>query len=133
MKENFNKLFQQHIKTINPPQGLEASIVHQIHTLERSAARTRFAILGSLAFASFVGIIQSLSYLLQSFSQSGFYHYFSLIFSENSLATYWKELTFSLVESLPLLGLIMFLSITALFLWSTARALRDARSAFIPA
>ncbi len=134
MEKSYHQIFQQSLPSHNPPHGLETAILSRIRRAEKNAARTRFVLLTSLATSSLFSMIPSVTYLLNSFSQSGFYHYLSLIISDNTvLALYWKELTLSLIESLPLLGLIAFLSATAVFVWSGTKALRDARTAFLAA
>jgi len=76
-----------------------------------------FSVFGTL---SLVGLVPTINTLAVEFSKSGFYEYLSLLFSNNGeLASYWKELTFSLAESLPvteiiytlLLVFVLFLSI----------------------
>lgn len=116
---------------INPPLELEASILKKI-TIERTkTTRLRFAFLSATALFSLWGIIQTGISLWQSFRETGFYEYASLIFSDGTtLTSYWKEFTLSLIESLPLLGLTILLVILATFIWSSTKALRDARFVF---
>lgn len=65
---------------------------------------TSFSLLGLFSLA---GIVPAIVHLAEDFSNSGFYEYLSVAFSSNgNLASYWKELSFSLVESLPMLGVI---------------------------
>jgi len=60
---------------------------------------------------SAVGLIPAFEMLLNNLAQSGFSEYFSLIFSDGgSMLTYWKELSFSLAESLPVMSIILTLS-----------------------
>ena len=116
---------------IDPPLNLEASILKKIATERTKTARIRFAFLSTIAFFSFWGIIQTGVSLWQSFSQTGFYDYASLILSDGTtLTSYWKEFVLSLVESLPLLGLTTLLAVVAMFIWSSTKALRDARFVF---
>ena len=63
-----------------------------------------FSLLGTL---SLLGIFPAFIALSNGLSKSGFYEYFSLLFSSNGeLASYWKELSFSLAESLPVIEII---------------------------
>lgn len=119
-------------KYIDPPQDLEASILNIIMKERHKKAVFRLVSLGTLSLTSFYGLIEASLYLWESFRQTGFYEYLSLIFSDGSiLTTYWKEFAFSLVESLPLLGLIILLSTTTIFIWSSTKALKDMRLVFL--
>jgi len=113
---------------INPPENLEAQILKKISRERFKTASFRLVSLGTLSLASLFGLVKSGIFLWQSFSETGFYQYASLIFSDGSiLKNYWKEFAFSLVESLPLLALTSVLLISAIFIWSSAKALKDAR------
>lgn len=74
-----------------------------------------FSILGTL---SLIGLIPAFKALSTQFAQSGFYEYLSILFSNNSeFASYWKELAYSLAESLPTLNIIYaFVLVLTLFL-----------------
>jgi hypothetical protein len=74
-----------------------------------------FSLLGGFSLAGLIPVSRS---LVDSFTRSGFYEYLSLLFSNNNgLAYYWKELAYSLAESLPVLNLIsVFVLILILFL-----------------
>lgn len=61
------------------------------------------------------------NYVLDLLELSGSYEYFSLIFSNTEVLAYWKELSLSIIESLPFAELTTFLGITALCLWSISQ------------
>ena len=113
---------------IDPPLNLEDVIFKRIIKERRKSALVRFTLLGGTSLVSLLGLVKAGTLLWQSFIQTGFYEYTTLIFSDGSaLASYWKEFAFSLIESLPLISLISLLSITAIFIWSSTKALKDAR------
>ena len=113
---------------IELPQDLECSILTKIEKIRRDEAVLRFGIQGSISVLSLLGIIKIGMFLWQSFIQTGFYSYLSLIFSDSSaIAIYWKEFVFSLVESLPILGVISLLIILTIFIWSSSKAIKDAK------
>lgn len=113
---------------IEVPRGLEDSILKRIAMERKKKAQISLITLGTLSLASFLGLIKTSLLLWQGFKQTGFYDYMSLIFSEGgTLTNYWKEFAFSLIESLPLIGLISLLAIMAIFIWSGSKAIRDAR------
>jgi hypothetical protein len=75
-----------------------------------------FTLLGS---TSFVGLVPVFKILLNDLTQSGFYEYVSLVFSDTGLMlSYWKELSFSLAESLPIMSTIFTLSLIFIFFLS---------------
>lgn len=113
---------------LKPPRGLRQSIIFGIGQVERSRARVYLFISTSILPLSIIGVIFSGKYLLQSFYQSGFYDYFSLLFSgDGAVFTYWKELTYSLAETIPILGTIAFLTALGFFIWSGANAVSNVR------
>lgn len=133
MKRTYNQLFES-LPDIDPPMDLEGTIIKIVRSEQKKLARIYFATQSIISGASLVGLIETGIYLLNSFKKTGFYEYASLIFSDPaSLSNIWKEFIFSLVESLPALTLIVFLSVTTLFIWSLLKALRDARTALLPA
>lgn len=77
----------------------------------------------STATASSLGAVFAYTYMIQGFYQTSFYSYFSLLFSDPDIAlSYWKELSFSLVEALPLLGITLSL-VTVVTLLTSLRVL----------
>lgn len=109
------------ITQIEPPEHLCGSILAHIELKKRQAARVKFAILGSLALASFVALLPIAQYALSGFNQSGFYQYFSILFSNRNIAVaYWKEISLSLAESLPVFELTIVLT-TVLILFESLK------------
>jgi hypothetical protein len=133
MKPTFRNLFIT-IEVVEVPSGLCHSIVQHIVLHERRAAKRRCALQGVLSVASLAGGVEIFNIVFHSFVQSGFYQYLEIVFSgDTKILAYWQELGLSLVESLPLLGTIAFLSVAALFIWSAAHAARNARVLLSPA
>lgn len=103
-----------------PPAQLLSRIMASIRS-ERSARAER-----RRAFAFSFGLIMSLIVFVPSFlslrqelAQSGFYAFFSLIFSDTEIvAAYWKNFVPSLLEALPATSLIFLLAAVCLFLRS---------------
>ncbi len=116
------------IREINPPENLEAKILKRISKSEKRAFILRFSGRIALALSSFVGIIASVIYLVQEASRTGFYSYLSLAFSDSTIiASYLKEFTMSLAESMPIFGFIIFLALVAMFIWSVSKLPRFAK------
>jgi hypothetical protein len=121
MEDNYKKLFG-YVNLIEPPKGLGVGILNFIETRERRLVKIKSWAFGLTSLTSFGFAIWATIYLVKSVKTSGFGQYLSLAFSENGVAlTYWKELSFSLAESLPVLGLITFLSSLGFLIWSITK------------
>lgn len=102
-----------------PEKGLEGVVWR---TISGRNKRARYWKLGSFSFlgiASVLGLIPMLQILVGDFTKSGFYDYLSLTFSSQGLIfSYWKELIYSLAESLPIMSLAFSLALIFIFLLS---------------
>lgn len=127
MKEHLHTILAQ----LKAPESLYEAVRVRITALERRSARVRSALFGALSLVSLAALVPALQYAGQQFYASGFYDYFTLLFSDSSLAlAYWRELGLSLLESLPSLALLLLIPIVAMLLWSLKRAAQTARTAF---
>ncbi len=120
-----SQLFQE----IDPPQGLFPAILVRIAHERQRAARLRLAAFGTITFVSILMLIPAVQYALSEFYISGFYEYASLFFDGFSRG-YWKELLYSLADSLPSLALLLLAIIGTALVWSLRHTNRDARIAF---
>lgn len=125
MEDKYKKLFKN-IEIIEVPKGLEARITTWIDKKEKRLARIRIFAFGGSAVASFGASFWAMVYLIKSVEETGFWQYFSIIFSENGAAlAYWKELSISLAESLPITSCVMFFAAIGFFVWSFAKVLTN--------
>jgi hypothetical protein len=126
MEDKYRKLLGS-INLIEPPKGLGGQILTRINTEEKRLAKIRVFAFGGSGIVSFSFSFWAIIYLVNSIKESGFWQYLSLIFSENGavLASYWRELSFSLIESLPIVGLMIFLGAIGLFIWSAANMAKN--------
>ena len=114
--------------TLQTPGGLRQRILLGIARAEYERARTYLLVSLAVVPASLVGVFFSARYLLQSLYQSGFYQYLSLLFSGDSVVlASWRELSYALIESMPVFETALFLSALTFFVWSGAHALTSAR------
>lgn len=118
---------------LEPPKGLRGKILASIRYEEIRRARIYvFAALGTIA-TSLLGIVFAFKYMLQGFYQSSFYSYFSLLFSDPDIAiSYWKELSLSLIETAPLVGITLSLVALAALLTSMRVLVNNARPHLLP-
>ncbi len=127
MEKEYQKLLSK-LSYKEPSNGLESKIIMRVEAEERRQARLGAIYSWSGTAASFVLSLFIGSYLAQSVKQSGFLGYFSLIISENvAIAGYWKELSFSLMESLPILGAAALLASLGLLIWSVSKTFNKTR------
>ena len=128
IEEKYQKLFRNLI-VVETPKGLETKITARIKNEEKKMTRIRIFVFGGSSVASFVFSLWAIIYLVKNLKESGFWQYFSLIFSENgAILSYWRELSLSLVESLPVVSLIIFLSAVGLFIWSFTKTFSNVQN-----
>lgn len=116
------------MEKIQPPQDLKKNILLGIAKEEFRRAKVYFTVVATVLPASLVAVFLSGKYLMNSFYESGFHDYFSLLFSgDSTVLTYWKELTYSLVETMPVVGTIVFLIAFSFLVWSGANTFTSLR------
>ena len=114
--------------TVEPPQGLLAGILVRVHKEEKRRSRQKALLFGGSAVASLTATISLWSLLAHAATQSGFYHYISLLLSgDSAIYIYWRELMLSLVDSLPVFALLGFLSTVVFLVWSAAHTFTHTR------
>ncbi len=110
------------------PKSLRSNIIFGIIREEHRKAKMYLLFFTTTLGLSLVAVILSLKYLAESFYQSGFYEYLSLLLSgDGAIYSYWKELSLSLVDSMPIIGIIAFLVAVGVFVWSGANAFTNTR------
>lgn len=110
------------------PAGLRESVRARVALVERRATYLRSAGFITLALASFASLALSCEYAWSSIISSGFGQYVSLLFTDSSaVLSSGRELGFSLVESLPALGIALALAALAASVWSVARLIALSR------
>ena len=99
------------------------------HTIILRNKRETLFKLWAFAFAgfiSFVGLIPMTITLLGNLARSGLYDYFSLIFENGwSMLSYWKELLFSMAQSLPTTSIVFTLSLIFVFFLSIRYTMKE--------
>ena len=110
MQSKLIKIFKK--ARYEPEPDLEQAVWSTIIARDKRTTRFKLWTYGFVGFASFAGLIPAFKILFTDLAHSGFYEYFSLIFSDTgSILSYWKELIFSLTESLPVVSIIFTLSL----------------------
>ena len=131
VRKDYEKLFKN-LYSLEPPERLYQAILARIEVEKIRAARIRVGLLGFVALISVVAVVPIFQYIVREFAQSGFYQYASLLISDSGvLIAHWKEFMLSLVESTPILGATIFLSIIFVLLSSLRLAIKNIRIAFL--
>ena len=108
MDDYIKKLFKNSIYL--PESRLSDDIWAVVKAKNAKTLRVKKLGYFSLGVLSLSGSILSIKMLIEQFIQLGFFKYLSLIFSDGGIiATYWKEYTLSLIDSLPIASLAVFL------------------------
>jgi len=116
VEQNLQKLFKN--ATYSPEGRLSGDVWKAIEYKSTQITKwKRFGYLGA-SVLSLSGSVFSIKSLIAEFSKLGFYDYLSLAFSDSGvIATYWKEYTLSLVDSLPIASLaVLFFLLFVLFI-----------------
>lgn len=125
MEDQYKKLFSN-IQEEYPSHELYTRVVSRIRNAEKSKARRRVFFLGFISILSAIALIPAWNELQGELQQSGFFEFVSLAFSDFSLvAQYWKDFAFSLLESLPAVGLAATLAALLVFLSSIRLVLKS--------
>jgi hypothetical protein len=116
VEENLQKIFKK--ASFRPESRLSGDIWSLIESKNTQIIKWKTFGYLSLVILSLSGSVLSIKSLIEELSNLGFYDYLSLAFSDSGvIATYWKEYTLSLVDSLPVASLIItFFLIFILFI-----------------
>lgn len=133
MRQDFEELFS-HLNKPEPSPELFGRVMDRIHLAERRRIRIRVTFFATMLMASiFVGV-DSFRLIQTGLNESGFLAFWSLIFTDTgAMLTYWQNLGMSLLESLPVMSIALFLTATLVFLESLNLLARDIKSVFTPA
>ncbi len=130
MDTNIDKLFSK-LEVFEPNSRLYSKILEKIEYKQRSFARRRFFVFLFLFLGSSIALIPISNMFYTDFAQSGFFQFFSLIFSDSKLiAYYWHNFALILMESLPVVSSIIFFTVLFIILESLRFLTRDAKLAF---
>lgn len=126
MSHHLEGLFNSLCNSCPPRCDLAADICRTIEIREKRNHQIKFWGYSALATVSLIGIIPALTGLSQQLSQSGFYHYVGLGFSNiGAVAEFWKQFLATIVESIPIMSIILFLALLVILGWSFRNALRQ--------
>jgi len=128
MDNNYEKLFSK-IKPLDPPAGLLERIIRRIQAEQKLlTAKRRLVIFSIGVVGSIAAFVPALKMLHQGFAESGFLQFLSLLFSDTqAILSYLGSFLASLLETLPVTGLLVFLAVLLIFLESLKLLSKDIR------
>ena len=107
------------IDKIEPPTKLHIAILAKIGKMERRRAMIFLLASAQIAVLSVIGIVFSIRYVVQSFYESNFYAYFSLLLSDPDIVLiYWKDFALSLADTIPFMEITITLMSVSILLIS---------------
>ena len=122
MTENIHSAFKS-IKC-SPPKTLNQTVNRAIVLHIERSIRIKRQIYGTVSIISLIAIIPATIGLSHQLSQSGFYQYASLGFSDTgAIAGAWKAFASALAESLPGMSIALVLALLAVLVWSIRKTL----------
>ena len=105
---------------------LSSKICQNITIRQKRIAYFRIISLSSISMASLIGFIPMFKILANDFTQSGFYEYLSLTFSNGGVfSKYSQDFFYSLAESLPTMSIIFSLTLVFIFFLSLRYAMKQ--------
>ncbi|MDD3284751.1 MAG: hypothetical protein PHZ07_04110 [Patescibacteria group bacterium] len=130
MDKNINKLFSN-LEVFEPNTDLYKKILTNVNSKQKAFARRRFFIFLFLFLGSLIALIPVIKLLYLDFLQSGFFQFFLLIFSDSKVVVkYWQSFVLILLESLPIISVIMFFGVVFVLLESIRFLSKDIRFVF---
>ncbi len=109
----------KHFPNIEVPKDLKSKVINRLVTTEKRNIRTE----RSIGFAFFIAAFSSISYLClyaaKELIASGFYNYFSLIFTDTKVVfANFSDFSAMILESLPFFTIIALLSMLIILLFA---------------
>jgi hypothetical protein len=93
------------------PEDLYTAVIFRLSVEQRRAIKRRFWIAATSLVASVVAAVSAVFVLATSLSQSGFWKFVSLIFSDGgTVMTYWQQFSLSLLESFSVPEMVVSLA-----------------------
>lgn len=126
---DFDKLFSY----FNPPEpraDLFGKIINRINEeREMVSLKRRIFIFSAGLLCSIAAVIPAFRMARAGFFDSGFLSYFSLLFSDTAIVmAYWKNFSFSLLETLPVIEIAAVSAVILVFLELFKFLINDIRS-----
>lgn len=120
-KNNYKRLFANAYDH-KPSDSINHSIFARIERYTIIQRRISYALHSLIILVSGISFIEVARFVYNSARDAGLFEYTSIFFSDWATAmTHWKELTFSITDSLPFTEMAVLLTIALIFMNSIIR------------
>lgn len=124
MERNFRQLFKSGELAI--PVDLQSGVLSFVRHEVKKTRQIQTSLWLGLDLTFLAGLVLVAIYLGNLLGQSGFYYYFTTLWSDSgSLPVIWLDVIYSLVSTLPALGLAVFLTTIIIFVWSAIKTINN--------
>ena len=128
MEEKWNNLFRALPEEKGPPPELYTQIMGCIGKAERKAALFRVLIFSASLACSFFAFVPAFRLFADGLTASGFMNFISLLFTDlGAVFSFSGSYVLTLLESLPVTGLLLLSFIAFIFLGSVRFLSRDVK------
>lgn len=125
MTQNIKDLLKQ--SGLSPlPGDLQTAILERIYNLEHKRSRNRLIGFGFFSLMSFGGLMVSFVKLWTNLKLAGVPEFVSLLVSDTTESfVVWREIGFSILESIPTITLSTFLTLVIIFVISGVKTVEN--------
>ena len=128
--DKYQKIFKN-LPENTAPEELYGKILFAVDEKRKADSKIRFAIFGFLLLTGILAMIPAWQNLYQSLLESGTWDMVTLFVTNTSqVAGVWQDFLISLIEYMPVLSLVIFLSVLLLSIYSLGSSLRYAKVMF---
>ena len=132
-QHNYQKLLSN-LGNSQAPEGLYRAVISRVSAEQSHSAKKRFAIAFASLVASAGAAVAAVLVLATSLTQSGFWKFVSLAFSDgSSVMTYWQQFGMSLLESFSMPEMVVSLVFVFAVLLSLRFLLKNKSAFSLPA
>jgi hypothetical protein len=108
-QNNYQKLLNN-LGESRAPEGLYRAVISRVSAEQNRSAKKRFVVAVGSLVASVAASVAAVLVLATSLTQSGFWKFVSLAFSDGgTVMTYWRQFSMSLLESFSMPEMVVSL------------------------
>ena len=118
MSKNYTQLFS-HLEALEPTDDLLGKVLSRLDKERFIVIRRRIALLSGFLVVLVLALVPAFKMVWDGINASGFTQFLSLLFSDSGVVmAYWQSFGLTLLESLPVISIVVFLAIVVSFLGS---------------
>lgn len=129
--KNYQELFASFELPSHSPELL-GRVMEKIEQKEHMALKRKLIFHSVFSVLSMAGLVLSWQWLQNNLASTGFWHFFSLLFSDSQvILAYWQNFALALIETLPVTALLLLSAVTLICLTFLKRLIKDLKLFFI--